>query len=259
MRRLLILLVAAVPLFAQDAAYEKILFPIIVPLDQPIPGALGTRWATDVAVLNRSSEPVPLYGSYVCLMCRQPEPLAPGVTYEYVANQSTTGTFLFVDRAKADRVAFELRVRNLAGDEQGTDIPVVRERDFRADGVSLLHVPLSAESRILLRVYALHHAPGATIRVRTYQQNIGVPGPGNRTPDALLGESVHTFASGEVPPFDPELFASYVHIGTLPVGNTTPDRVRIDVLPLSPAGLRLWAFVTVTHNRTQSVSVIAPR
>lgn len=242
---------------AQDVPYEKILFPVVVPLDHPLPGANGARWATDVAVLNRSAEPVALFGAYTCLMCRAGEPLAPGVTYEYVPVESATGTFLFVDRAKSDRVTFGLRVVNRAGDEAGTDIPVVRERDFRSTGVSLLHVPIGGEQRLLLRIYALHHHPGATVRVRTYEQNIGVPGPGTRTADRLIGESVHALVPNHIPPFDPEQFPSFLNLSTLPAG--TAARVRIDVLPESPADMRLWAFVTQTHNRTQAVTVIAPQ
>ena len=209
-------------------------------------------------MLNRSDEPVRLYGSYICFMCRLPQPLAPGLTYEAVVQDNPTGTFILIERGKSDRVAFELRVRNLAGDEAGTALPVVREREFSSTGVSLLHVPLGGDQRLLLRVYALHPQPNATVLVRTYAQNIVVPAPGP-TPDRLLGESVHALVPYAPSGFDPEQFPTFGSLSTLPLGGAAPDRVRIDVLPLSPADMKIWAFVTLTHNRTQAVTVVAPQ
>jgi hypothetical protein len=244
---------------AQELPYEKVLFPVLMQSGSPLPGANGSLWKNDSAVLNRSREPIALYGSHICLMCRTPEPLAPGVTYEAVAHDNPTGTFLLIERGKSDRVAFDLRVRNVAGDEAGTALPVVREREFSSIGVSLLHVPLGGEQRLLLRVYALHHQPAATVLVRTYAQNILVPSPSSRTPDELVGESVHALVPYVTPSFDPEQFPSFVNLSTLPLGGASPARVRIDVLPLSPADMKIWAFVTLTHNRTQAVTVIAPQ
>jgi hypothetical protein len=244
---------------AQELPYEKVLFPVLMESASPLPGANGSLWMTDSAVLNRSDEPVKLYGAYICLMCRTAQPLVPGVTYEAVVHDNPTGTFILLERGKSDRIAFELRVRNVAGDEAGTALPVVREREFSSTGVSLLNVPLGGEQRLLLRVYALHHQPAATVLVRTYAQNVVVPSPTRLTPDELLGESVHALVPYVTSGFDPEQFPTFVNLSTLPLGDAAPNRVRIDVLPLSPADMKIWAFVTLTHNRTQAVTVIAPQ
>jgi hypothetical protein len=124
--------------------------------------------------------------------------------------------------------------------------------------VSLLHVPIGGEQRLLLRIYALHHQPAATVLVRTYAQNIVTPFP-TVTADELLGESVHALVPYVTAGFDPEQFPTFVNLSTLPLGGATPTRVRIDVLPLSPADMKIWAFVTLTHNRTQAVTVVAPQ
>jgi hypothetical protein len=270
MTRLLVSVVAlliASAAVAQPAGFEKVLFPIVVPIAAPQPGALGSQWVTDVAVLNRSDVEVPLAGSFSCFLCRTAHGLRPGVTYDLVPIPPPNylgGKFLLVDTRYVDQVHFGLRVRDISREAQGfgSEVPVVREREFSADGVSLLSVPNQPNARVTLRVYGFDPAIAGNVLVRVYQQRLAldvnlIP---NTPPDSLTAERTYPVAyfpaaeaigNGIYPDYP-----RYAQISDLPLPTT--GFARIDVIPVTP-GLRIWAFVTVTNNDTQQVTVISPR
>src|SRR4051794_8314468 len=105
----LLALLTATVASAQPAGFEKVLFPIVIPITAQVGGALGSQWVTDVAVLNRGDVEVPLAGAYVCFGCRTAHGLRPGVTYGLVPVAppgNLGGTFLFIDSRYADQVHF---------------------------------------------------------------------------------------------------------------------------------------------------------
>ena len=58
---------------------------------------------------------------------------------------------------------------------------------------------------------------------------------------------------------DPQRFPSYLQIDPLSYSQVAPpDRVRIEVESASTPPKPIWAFVSVTNNETQHVTVIAP-
>ncbi len=260
---LLLLLIAQVT-SAQPAGFEKVLFPIVIPIAAPQPGALGSRWITDLAVLNRGDVEVPMAGSFACFLCRQPHGLLPGVTYEIVPippGSYLGGSFLFIDSRYIDRVSFGLRVRDISrqADGFGSEIPVVHEREFRTDGVSILSVPNLPNARVTLRVYGFNPAIPGTVVVRVYEQRLSLvvnlyP---NTPADSLISERTYpvTYIAGNNDPPESGNFPRYAQISDLLLPATS--LARIDVVPITP-GFRIWAFVTVTNNDTQQVTVISP-
>jgi hypothetical protein len=244
---------------AQIPGFEKVLFPIVIQPFSPVPGALGSQWVTDLAVLNHSDVEVPLSGSYVCFQCRTAHGLLPGVTYTLVPvvpSSKVGGSFLFVDSRYIDQVRFGLRVRDISRqDGFGSEVPVVREREFRADGVSLLSVPNLPNARVTLRVYGFDPALAGTVAVRVYEQPAGqaVHVFSVMPPDSLIAD--RTYAVTYLPPESVTDFPRYAQISDLPLPATS--LARIDVVPLTP-GMRIWAFATVTNNDTQQFTVISP-
>ncbi|MEA2163847.1 MAG: hypothetical protein QOK37_1974 [Thermoanaerobaculia bacterium] len=258
----LVVLLAAAGAFAQPAGFEKVLFPIVIhPLDK-VPGAFGTSWITEVSVLNAGSVPVPLAGEYACFICRTAQPLQPGVTYGLVPispRDNVGGSFLLVDSRYADQLRYGLRVRDVSREAEGfgSEVPVVRARDFRGEGVSLLGVPNQPNLRLTLRVYALD--AGGVVAVRIFEQrtqlivHLQEPMPA----DLQTAERTYTLAPVGTPdPANPDAnFPAYAQASDLPMPST--GLARIDVVPLTP-GMRIWAFASVTNNTTQQVTVISP-
>ncbi|MEA2238836.1 MAG: hypothetical protein QOC81_3560 [Thermoanaerobaculia bacterium] len=258
----LVVLLLAAGAFAQPAGFEKVLFPIVVhPLIQS-PGAFGTSWVTEESVLNAGSVPVPLAGTYACFFCKTAQPLQLGVTYGLVPGSprdNLGGSFLFVDSRYADQLRFGLRVRDVSreADGFGSEVPVVRTRDFRDDSVSLLGVPNQPNLRLTLRIYALD--AGGDVIVRVFEQRSGLivhlsdPLPA----DALIAERTYKLAPVGSPDagYPIDNYPAYAQISDLPMPATS--LARIDVVPITP-GMRIWAFASATNNVTQQVTVISP-
>lgn len=229
---------------------------MIHPLQQT-PGQFGTSWVTDISILNAGSVPVSLAGTYYCFMCRTAQPLQPGVTYGIVPvapNSNIGGAFLFVDSRYAGQLRYALRVRDVSRESEGfgSEVPVVRSSEFRADGVSLLGIPNQPNLRLTLRIYALDG--GGDVSVRIFEQRSAIVHEENPMPvDALISERVVNLSV--VQSFPADDYPPYAQVTDLPMVST--KLVRIDVVPLTP-GIRIWAFASATNNTTQQVTVISP-
>lgn len=249
---------------AQEPELRRVLVPLFV--HEPLPGAYGSLWATDLWVGNPSSEDVVVQG--VVWSCFLPEcigvpaPIEPGVTMHTAVQAfgSERGAFLYVSSAQVDLVAFGLRFRDLSRQATtwGTELPVVQEGAFRADRISLLDVPVTEGFRQTLRIYELEGVEReAFVRVKTYRLDSSHREPFD-APDPILGDAVLPLAF--VPPLvslpDHPGFAMVTDLSTIAsLGDA--ERLRLEIEPVTP-GLRLWAFVSVAHNETQHATVITP-
>lgn len=229
-----------VPTYGQ-AGYDRVLVPISVSL---VPGAYGTLWSTELWHRNNASVPIRIdpisitdWVPTVQLMHQLPIPQRP---------PDTPGLFLRVSPPGADHVDFDLRLFNHADPLYGwgTKLPVVRESQF-ADVVSLINVPTAREHRTALRIYGL---PGTApqqerVRVRIYA-------PDNQ----LLAETALPFDAVHV---DIPQYAAILSVADeFPQIRNNP-RVRIEVTSES-GDARLWAFVAVVSNFSQSVVLVTP-
>lgn len=236
--------------FPEYAELERILLPLLTP---PVFGAYGAEFRTDLRIEHRYSggdNPV-VYGLVpecdptLCLpFDASPSitvtPEAPITSADVKANGSP-GRFVYVYRDMVGRTAMNLRVHDVsrAGVNFGTEIPIVRSRDFVEPWASLvlLDVPADPRFRNTLRIY------GSVGQEAT----IAIEGEAPRTVTLRPGSS----------PFEP----AYAIFGDFPVG-TTPRRVVITI----PGGNSIpsdkkpfWAFITVTNNETQMITTITPR
>jgi hypothetical protein len=246
--------------------YEKILLPVV--LFQPVAGAADSLWTTDFWIRNGAGQPVSIY-PYDWLLCSinvcvpevpPPPPTPQGISFRPITG-GDRGLFLFVDRRNAGDVSFELRCRDTSrqGSTWGTEIPVVRESQFRSGRLMLMDVPTSSAFRRALRIYGLRTSGPGDVVVRIY----GIE-PGLRSPfhpearaDELLGEAI-VHLNAPDPNFFP-VYPLYADVGDLgsvaPVGSH--ERIAVEVAPLTPE-LPIWAFISVVHNETQNLTVISP-
>jgi hypothetical protein len=267
----ILLLVASGSLFPSGAvaqgSFERILIPVYVP--EPLPGAHGSLWVSEFVAFNGTSQPVSfVFADDICPVTCPFQALPPGEVVHHTLRPITdsVGRFYHLSREAADGISLNLRIRDLSRQREtwGTEIPVVRERDFLNERSVLVNVPIASRFRSMLRVYDVDASGTAFAHVRI----IGAP---EGQPDQLLYETllplpveesernVYNDISAPVP-FRPG-------IGTLlldPIleelfGSQMTDLVtRIEI---SPAGgnFRFWAFVSVTNNETQHVTTITPQ
>jgi hypothetical protein len=222
--------------------FERVLVPVSV---HRIPGAFGTMWSTEMYYRNNSTRPVVVFplaisDSVPTIGITEPLPILSLPAY-------APGEFLFVSRDGIDDVQFDLRLFNVADRRSnwGTKLPIVREGEFD-DAVSLINVPTAVDFRIALRIYGLPDETlvGETVLIKIYSHD-----------DQLL-------ASTEMRFDDPHFEGTPRYAALLSLGDAFPeirqvDRVRVHVESRSGRS-KIWAFVGVTSNTTQDVSIIAP-
>lgn len=203
---------------------------VLVPVAYNGPGESGSMWTTEVAMRNGNTWPVTAWPLNVIAPLRPAMPAlnAPG------------GLFLFIPRGEG--VHFNAFVRDTSH-EIGTEIPIVRERDFSTRPFELLNIPAERRYRHTLRIYsptarfaavtAFEMADGRVITHRLIE--LGEPVGLDRPWYAQIGDFPATFR-------------------TFPL----TGRIGIRVEPYVP-GTELWAFVTVTDNQTHQVRVVSPQ
>lgn len=235
--------------------------------DVPAPGAHGSLWQTELTILNAGPGGASIHGyDWGCrIPTCPPAPLTPpGIAFRprlQAVSMEVPGVFLVVEASHAPTVAIGLRVRDLSRqlDTWGTEIPIVRERDFRSGNTDLLDIPVKPGFRQMLRVYDLDPTRGpATARIRVYGMTPrSTPFEQGSSPDPLLIDEVHAFqyaTSGDLASHPG--YIAVADFGQRP--EVTPfEQIRVQIEMLT-ADHRYWAFVAVTNNATQHVTTITP-
>ena len=223
-------------------AFERILFPVLF----DAPGANGSLWRAEGAISNPNPYFVENYNSLepmVCYLCG--ELLAPGEYVRLTGGEWPQGVALLAPRVEAPELDFALRVRDVSRQAEsfGTEIPVVREADMIMDKpIRLLDVPLDPNYRVKLRIYAYEPVP--------IDQPV-VLALNRQTNQVRSSHRLTLKSSCEGCPTMPD----YAELD-LPAG-TADERVTLSIT--MPPGTPSWAFVTVTNNTTQQVTVVTPQ
>jgi hypothetical protein len=243
------------------AELARVLVPIVI---WPTAGANGSLWVSEFSMFVDGSEelfvfpttfdcPVlcpapPLYGSMIPpRRVTEPRP---------TPYQGSAGILLRVDKSRAAEITFASRIRDTsrALDTWGTAIPVVTDDELVRGRLQLIDVGAGPRFRQTLRIYE-PDATGASVRVRVWGDD------GNET---LLGDETIVLA---VPaynqrddanaglPYSPG-YAQLDFAAKFPSASQYP-RLRIEVEPISDA-TRYWAFVSITNNETQHVTLVTP-
>jgi hypothetical protein len=240
--------------------YTRVLVPLY--FDKPVNGALGSVWTTQFSVYNSGSTAVPmgwcsvLNDSEACVTPGDSQ-IAAGATsttlptFTPAFNDAVPGRQLNFETVSDDQLSFGLRVADTSrsGFTAGTQIPVVRERDYFQGTVRMPNVPIDSRFRLTLRVYEMGLTSSAvTIRVFDQQTN------------ALLGSHQFQLTAPTTGAFRFE--PGYLQLGDLssivPSTTTLPSTVRIELEPSSKEA-RFWAFISITNNETQQLTVITPQ
>ena len=232
---------AAAPL---PALFERILVPVVY----NGPGAHGSMWSTELSMRNATG-----YGVTLWRPTRGLPVIPPSRPQMADPGQSFSGLFLIAPREASQALHLNLRVRDTSRESNGwgTELPIVRERDFSPEPFELLSVPRDSRYRTTLRIYLLGSYP-AFARVVIYSMVDGrVMGHGLVPLESGEPCSGADPCNGDKPSFSViNDVAKYFHI-------PANDAFGIRVEPWGPVAL--WAFVTVTNNETQHVTVISPQ
>ena len=261
MRRLFISVAIILAAQAANALEVRVLLPLYIA--QQTPGAFGSLWVSQFAAHNGSAT-----RSYIIERCapnegcpldlRSDEELLPNETEtalpaRYPVPASSVGgatVWLSTEASddRADNVTFGLRVVDVsrAATGAGTEVPVVRESQFRTTTIHLLNIPVDSLFRVTLRVFEMNLAE-ADFTVRIFDQ----------ASNALIAQERITTTTGGLPPqrFTPA-FAQLSDV----VGGAGPQvtHLRIEIEPLTP-GIAFWSYVSVSNNDSQQVTLVTPQ
>ena len=233
--------------------------PLLVPVFFSGPGALGSRWDTELSGRNDNAyrywSPYDAPFNHWCFICDPPPPqgLPANASGTIRASaslvQQPQGMLGHIQRQGSENVHYGLLVRDLSRQSEalGAEVPVVREDElFDNRSFSLLNVPSDSRFRTALRVYTIEGSGSFRLVIK--------PMFGD---DVLVDTEHITTRPAETP---------YGH-GFLVIGHLVASYpalaghgpLRIEVIPRSPGGSRIWGFATVTNNETQHVTVISPQ
>ncbi|HEV7238582.1 MAG TPA: hypothetical protein VGQ36_05020 [Thermoanaerobaculia bacterium] len=240
------------PKAAPDPAlYERLLVPVVLNAD----GAFGSSWKTRASIHNRMFGDIkwlPEVSRPLCNLedCPAALPARSSLPLE-AFGEHPDGLVLFVPRSVTPFVRFSSIVqtpRDLS--QYGTEVRVIREQELRTVPFIIPDVPFDQRYRVQLRVYGVD---GASDPVK-----VGVS----------VGD--HYWAQHPIEMKAPCTFealpcnSNSPAFGSIDLGATFPwlfdgDTYRIHVFPVvdNPT-LRYWAFVSITDNETQHVTILTP-
>ncbi|HYC92676.1 MAG TPA: IPT/TIG domain-containing protein [Thermoanaerobaculia bacterium] len=241
--------------------YEQYLVPIT---GETIAGANGSQWRGELTFFNGSAHNAVLIGKFAPPGVLTPpipdaETVAPRGTSKPIlyGSGATAGAFLYVPKPLAGDVRKSLRIRDLSrnANSWGTEIPIVRI-DEVGTTMTLIDIPTDPQYRATLRIYHWSAYPGVA-RVTIY------------APDRA--EPVSQFDVESHAPFPPQpevdmpFYPSYSQVDLLtPAVRAAGPSIRVEVYNygdnprVSPPFPAIWAFVSVTNNETQQVTVMTP-
>jgi hypothetical protein len=218
------------------------------------PGAHGSDWTSDNFVRNDSPIQVrtipPLVTDSVCTLGCAPRDQEPGEEARLPHFSRDGGMFLFVPRGVESLFSYSSHIvdRSRRQTDAGTEMHVVHESEG-GPSLTLLNVPLAAESRQTLRIFdldAVERPVLVEVRLQGGSQLVTLfPTLANRI------VCVTTPCYPEHPTFTTinlDGLASLQDAGTATI-----------VIRSRTNEARLWAYVSVTHNDTQHVTTVTPQ
>jgi hypothetical protein len=254
---LLMSFVWASPSPACDGIDPAVFETLLLPVPQVTPGRFGSMWESRFSIYNGNGVDLnPNFPDQDIFPfdngCQFPEcPQVPVVRANsrhvpLLYPTSMPGTLLYVRREYAERVSYSLRIQDVSRQALtwGTEIPVVRESDFVSTPLQLFDVPTDERFRQALRVYETGGRDDSLVRLDVYSSEDQIIATTTLRILQPLSRCLSLVQILDLTGRFPEISAH--------------ETVRLTITPLTP-GLRFWAFVSVTNNETQHVTVVSPQ
>ena len=252
----IVALVALVALPAAAEKFEKVMLPIA---PSTVLCAFHSRYDTRLVVFNEHDRAVSRISS---------DDTSGGLaafTGTEISGpivQTPLGSFLYVPRADSAglRMALISESMDLTKPEEKffTELPVVRDGDWRTGRIQIIGVKIEQGFRQTLRIYGYDgHAVGQ-VAARFYA--IGSNRLLKETTYELWPHGPHLNADGlqAGPSFAMECDLSGLGQWEGWGAELVGQHIRIELEPKTP-GLKYWAFVSVANNATQHFFTILPR
>jgi len=257
---LLVLSLFSAPMVvAEDnpADFTTALVPLVT---HGLRGAHGSVWDSELYVFNGSHLPLrmPGFSDSPVLPIEPSIVIQPHTTMHLglYPRDGADGAFLYIPNTMASTTKMSLRVRDTSQNATslGDEVPVVRA-DQAAHELTIFDVPVDPKYRATLRIYGFTPAP-MPVRVSIYPE-IGVPAL--RQFDVTLNGIVNAT-------FDPfPLHPAYIALDPLgdAIRASIVRRVRIEITNfapvITPPPAKIWAFVSLTNNETNQVTIVTPK
>ena len=235
--------------------FDRILLPFFT---YPIPGAFGSEFRTDLHISLTMEGQVDIFGlNHPCrVTCitswYTPYTINtqnPDLDPRYFEPAGTPGLFVYIPKTQDKHAAMNLRAYDTsrAGENFGTELPLVRDEEFTKDYdvITLVGVPSDPLFRNTLRLY--NAGDGEVPYIIQFTSQRGLEGQH----EVLLPARNGLFEPG------------YLEFSDFPVG--APGPLRVAILPVTPpisAPMEWpdrWAFISVTNNETQMITTITPQ
>lgn len=238
-----------------DAAqWKRVLLPVVM---RNMPGLNGSIWETDITALIESDSFDLFPRACVRTQCFVQVPLRrPFRPSDYgVAGPSAKpATFLYSRAEQSDRVKYNLRVRDLTRTSEtwGTEVPAVREEEFRTTPILLMPLPVDPLFRTTVRIYDFDAREGAQVTVHVYADQ-------ETEPRATLVRTFTTWPE-KVTTASLPVYPGYIQLdlGEAGAALAGAETAWIRIEPRSE-GLKFWAFASVTNNPTGHVTTVTPQ
>ena len=255
--------------FADPVNRTRVLLPLY--LQGPVAGAFGSFWQSRFTIHNGDAidyfiETCTVVGSISSLGCLpigipdedvQPNETQSGLPGRYPSPvNGAAGAVIYLEACcnpdllpgDPGKVSMELRITDISrsATSAGTEVPVVRESEFRTSTLTLLDVPVDdARFRPALRLFEMN-LDQAAFTIRIFDQDT----------NALLSERQVTTSTPPQPAtrFQP----GFVEMRDLVPSGAQPSSLRIEIAPQT-SGSASWAYVAITNNDSQQVTLVTPQ
>lgn len=266
----LALLLLTSTLAAQElSGYEKVLLPVDPFVT--VLGASGTEFSTVLDVWGPA--PFRYYFGGDAIHTYDPTNPAPEPLRALSGPTNDIGRLLYIEKNAIPDLSLHLQLTAQpagAADYLGRidSVPVVRERDFRTGAIVFPRIPFPYVYlnddivrepvdllRHLLRIYDVDARGDGAVRIKVY----ALPTGGTLVRDVVVPIRGRDGNDPSFPSYAVvDLDALFPHC--IPFSQHTPclgTNVRIALSPETP-GLRYWAFLSITNNFTQEVTLYTP-
>jgi hypothetical protein len=227
--------------------------PVLIPVAINGAGAFGSRWRTEVTLRNENDFPFAagtIFDNPCMPIC---DIRLQAHTSRLIRPAQPDGYLFYVSRQGAPNAFFGILIRDLSRQSEalGTEMRVVREKDFFDRPFTIVNVPSDSRFRVALRLYRIDGETTLRLRIRTLDAIEGY-GPSAEQPPlvdtafllAVRGDRLASKYIGDLLTAFPQLAGK----GALRVEISDTSRQRAT-----------WAFVSVTNNETQHVTMISPQ